>query len=113
MKKPWFLRGIVTAVVGALPHPPQLRFSSPGKGLCHHPARTLAGKCLPDQSLGMAPVEAPRTRLFRGTGWPSEGQKRTLCPTGTRRERFPAGPLGSDPHRLRSSGSRPRVSGMS
>ena len=41
----------------------------------------------------MAPVKAPRTRQFRRTGWPSEGQKRTLCPTGIRRARFPAGPL--------------------
>jgi hypothetical protein len=59
-----------------------------------HAPRGVAGKCLPEQSLGMAPVKAPRTRQFRGTGWPSEGQKRTLCPTGTRRARFPAGPLG-------------------
>ena len=26
-------------VVGALPQPPHIRFSSPGKGLFHHPAR--------------------------------------------------------------------------
>jgi len=56
-------------------------------------ARSPAEKCLPDQSLGMAPVKAPRTRQFRGTGWPSEGQKRSPCPTGARRARFPAGPL--------------------
>ena len=57
-------------------------------------ARGPAGKSLPDQSLGMAPVKAHRTRQFSETRWPSEGQKRTLCPTGTQRERFPAGPLG-------------------
>jgi hypothetical protein len=83
-------------VVGAKPQPPYIWISSPGKGLFHHPARGVAGKCLPDQSLGMAPVKAPRTRQFRGTGWPSEGQKRSLCPTGTRRARFPAGPLGCE-----------------
>jgi len=55
--------------------------------------RGPAGMSLPGQSLGMAPVKAPRTRQFRGTRWASEGQKRTLCPTGTQRERFPAGPL--------------------
>ena len=48
---------------------------------------------LSGQSPGMAPVNAPRTRQFRGARWASEGQKRTLCPTGTQRERFPAGPL--------------------
>jgi hypothetical protein len=71
-------------------HRPQLVYE-----LVTRETRGVAGKCLPDQSLGMAPVKAPRTRQFRGTGWPSEGQKCTLCPTGTRRERFPAGPLGA------------------
>jgi len=73
-------------------HQPQL-----ARELMTRDTRGVAGKCLPDQRLGMAPVKAPRTRQFRGTGWPSEGQKCTLCPTGTRRARFPAGPLGARP----------------
>jgi len=30
-------------VVGAKPQPPHIRFSSPGKGLFHHPARAACG----------------------------------------------------------------------
>ena len=39
MKKPWFLRGIRVCGGWGKPQPPHVRFSSPGKGPFHHPAR--------------------------------------------------------------------------
>ena len=51
------------------PQPPHIRFSSPGKGLVHHPARGLV------RSLGASRVAAllPRDRLPNTTG------RRSLC----------------------------------
>ena len=51
-------------VVGALPHPLHIRFSSPGKGHFHHPARSPAEKCLSGICIGDSMTKIARTPTY-------------------------------------------------
>ena len=96
MKKPRFLRGIHNCGGWGFAQPPQLWFSSPGKGFLHHPARGPAGNLARRVPVGQSvrfwpslghPV--PRSCVVRGalTG---------AIPRLWSGRRFPATPLGPD-----------------
>ena len=107
MKRPWFLRGIPQyVVVGALPQPPHIRFSSPGKGLLHHPASVPFRKFDEEVLRTLRGLRPHPVRPLRGCyAWPGAlpldtGTVRPAAPCGCAREaRRPPSPRpGSRAH---------------
>jgi hypothetical protein len=94
MKEPWFLRGIRICDGWGKPQPSHIRFSSPGKGLIHHPARRRPGlvhwlapkgKCAPVDGVPFLAIPWPFPKGTYAFG--SRPSKTSLFANGAERNR--------------------------